>query len=165
MKVAPLSLLLLLSGCLAPLKPIVSLEPGVSLKDYRVVVVGAVTDRSGYPFKYKVEDSVRARLVDQLRKDGLTLAPDTTNTAAPILFVVTSIDKFKSGALALQSPNAISSSGCTVSSRLLDGHTGRRLGEIVASELSSDDTQPTSPFGLLMTCARMVAEEIGRRSH
>ena len=157
--------LILAGACFAPLHPIVTLEPGVSLKDYPVIVVGEVTDRSGYPFKYPVQDSVRTRIADELRHNGLHVSPVTTDTTVPILFVVSSIDKFKSGALAMQSPNAISSSGCTVSSRLLDGHTGRRLGEIVASEMTSEDTPASSPFGLLMTCARMVADEIGRRAH
>ena len=161
-----LLVLLSLGACLAPLRPIVSLEPGVSLKGYHVVVVGPVTDRSGYPFRYPMQDSVRARIVDELRQKGLKVASVNTDTAAPVLFVVSSVDRFKSGALAVQSPNAVGSSGCTVSSRLMDGHSGKRLGEIVASELTDpDDTQAMSPFALLMTCARMVADEIGHQLH
>ena len=62
MKIACVALLFL-AAC-SPLRPQVSLEPGVSLKSYHVVVVGPVTDLTGYPFHYDIGDSLRARLIE-----------------------------------------------------------------------------------------------------
>jgi hypothetical protein len=157
-----LIVLSLLAAC-SPLRPQVTLEPGVSLRAYRVVVVGPVTDLTGYPFQYNVGDSLRAELADRLRNDGIAVAPDTTDTTVPVLFVVSSLDGFKSGALAMRLPTAMGTSRCAFSSRLMDGHSGRRLGEIVSAEVSSDDTPQRSPAGLLATCARMTADELARR--
>jgi hypothetical protein len=47
---------------------------------------------------------------------------------------------------------------CRFTSVLIDGATGRRIGEIRAAE---DDELP--PFMVLMRCARMVGDEIDRR--
>lgn len=159
----PLAIALLLVAACTPLRPQVSLAPGVSLKDYRVVVVGPVTDLSGYPFQYNVADTLRARLADRLRSKGVTVVPDTTDTTAPVLFVVSSLDGFKSGALTIQLPTAMGTSRCAFSSRLMDGRSGRRLGEIASAEVSSEDTQQLSPAELLATCARITADEIARR--
>jgi hypothetical protein len=153
---------LFLAAC-SPLRPQVTLEPGVSLKTYHVVVVGPVTDLSGYPFQYNIGDSLRVRLIDQLRQDGVTVAPTTTDTTVPVLFVVSSLDGFKSGALMMQVPGALGTSRCVLSSRLMDGHSGRRLGEIVSGEVSSEDTPQLSPAALLTTCAHLTADEIARR--
>jgi hypothetical protein len=154
--------LLFLAAC-SPLRPQVSLEPGVSLKSYHVVVVGPVTDLTGYPFHYDIGDTLRARLIDELRQQGVTVAPTTTDTTVPVLFVVSSLDAFKSGSLTIQLPGAMGTSRCALSSRLMDGHSGRRLGEMASGEVTSDDTQQMSPMALLTTCARLTADEIARR--
>jgi hypothetical protein len=154
--------LLFLAAC-SPLRPQVTLEPGVSLKTYHVVVVGPVTDLTGYPFHYDIGDTLRSRLIDELRQQGVTVAPTTTDTTVPVLFVVSSLDGFKSGSLMMQLPGAMGTSRCVLSSRLMDGHSGRRLGEIVSGELTSDDTQQMSPTALLTTCAHLTADEIARR--
>lgn len=156
------AVLIAVNGCTS-LHPQVSLEPGVSLKDYHLVAIGPVTDRSGFPFDYNIGDSLRAQLGAQLLHDGVPVAPVTTDTTAPVLFVVSSLDGFKNGALAVQLPTGMGTSRCVLSSRLMDGHSGRRLGEIVSSEISDpEDTPVLTPQALLATCARMTADEIKR---
>jgi hypothetical protein len=147
-----------------PLRPQVSLEPGVSLKSYHLVAVGPVQDRSGYPFNYPIGDTLHVRLKDALQQDGVPLVSTGSDTTAPILFVVSSLDRFKNGALNVALPSSLGTSECVFSSRLLDGHSGRRLGEIVSSEIiDPEDTQRITPQQLLTTCARLTADELERR--
>jgi len=156
---------LLLTTC-TPLRPEVTLEPGVSLKTYHLVAVGPVTDRSGFPFHYEVGDTLRSHFADELRKNGVRVVPVTTDTTVPVLFVVSSLDRFRSGALTPQLPSAMGTSQCVFSTRLLDGQSGRKLGEIVSSEIvDQEDTPVMTPQALLFTCVRLTADEIHRRIH
>jgi hypothetical protein len=125
--------------------------------------VGSVTDATGYPFSFKIGDSLKAQFADRLRRDGLAVINDTLGSG-PVLLVVSSLDGFKSGALAIQLPAGRGTSRCVFSSRLADARTGRRLGEIVSSEVSDRDIGPNrSPYSLLETCVRMTADEIKRQ--
>src|SRR5439155_516929 len=62
----------LVAAC-APVRPQVSLEPGVSLKGYRRFVVDPVTDATGAAFNLSVTDSLRRQLADRLRSHRLTV--------------------------------------------------------------------------------------------
>jgi len=154
--------LLALAAC-TPLHPDVSLARGVSLGKYRVIVVGRVSDATGYPFNYPIADSVRERLAHDLIADGLTVVRTPADSAGPVLLVESTLQGFKSGALSTQLPTGMGTSRCTLSSELRDYRTGRHLGDITASEVSSEDTQQMSPFALMMTCARMVAEALHKQ--
>ncbi|HUL48877.1 MAG TPA: hypothetical protein VLT79_02560 [Gemmatimonadales bacterium] len=160
------SVVIVLAGLIActPLRPQVSLEPGVSLKSYHVVAIGPVEDRSGYPFHYPIGDSLHVRLVDALEQDEVPIVSTNTDTTVPVLFVVSSLDRFKNGALNVALPSSLGTSECVFSSRLLDGHTGRRLGEIVSSEIiDPEDTPRITPQQLLTTCTQITADELKRR--
>ena len=154
--------LLALAAC-TPIKPQVSLAPGVSLRGYQSVIVGTVTDGTSFPFNFNITDSLKTQLADRLRRDGLTVVNDTLGTG-PVLLMVSSLDVFKSGGLALQLPGGQGTSRCAFSSRLADARSGKRLGEIVSAEVADRDFGPTrTPYSLLETCVRMTADEIKRR--
>jgi len=151
-------LLAALTACLPVRRPSVDLEPGVSLTGYRVFDVGPVVDESGWPFPYPIGDSLRTRLVDRLREHGLVVAT-RDSTGAPVLRIESRLTYFRgSSAVGLRFGGGIGSSRCRLTSVLHDGATGRRLGEIRAAE---DDE--LAPFTVLMTCARMVGDEVFRR--
>ncbi len=152
----------MLAAC-TPLRPRVSLAPGASLRGYRSVIVGSIADASGYPFNFKIGDSLKVQFADRLRHYGLTVVDDTLGSGS-VLLVVSSLDGFKSGALAVQLPAGRGTSRCAFSSRLADARTGRRLGEIVSAEVSDREIGPSrSPYSLLETCVRMTADEIKRQ--
>ena len=152
------ALLLLLSAC-TPVRPQVMLEPGASLKGYRVFVVGPVTDETGSRFNLNVTDSLRTQLAARLRSHGLTVAaappPDTTVAA---LLVTSALEGFRGMpfTLQLEGPGV---TGCTLRSELRDAHTGRRIGEIVASVLE----ERIRPMWALVECAHDVADAIQRQ--
>jgi|SRR5438132_98121 len=151
---------LLLLGACVPLRPQVLLEPGVSLKDYRAFVVGPVTDETGAAFNLPVTDSLRAQIGARLRSYGLTVAAAPTDTGAPALLVTSALEGFKGLPLTLQ----LSSPGvtqCVLRSELRDAHSGRRLGEILASV--SDQETKSTPMRLLDECAHDVADAIERQ--
>jgi len=156
--------LLCLVAC-TPVRPRVSLVRGASLKTYHAFVVAPVTDATHYPFTFPVTDSLRQRLAARLEAHGLTVAETSADTAGagPALVITSTLNLFKSGALGIQMPTAVGTSRCMLSSELTDGRTGQRVGEIEASEITGEDTQPRSPFGLLMTCAQMIADEIAKQ--
>ena len=147
-----------LAACLPVRRPSVELEPGVSLAGYRAIDVGAVEDDSGWRFPegYEVDDSLRSRLVARLHERGLPLALPDSARVSGVLRLDTRLTFFRSGGfgLMMEGPRT----RCRLGSVLSDGATGRRLGEIRAAD---DDELP--PVMVLMTCARMVADEVDRR--
>jgi len=149
-----------LGGCfLPPLRPRVHLEPGVSLTSYRVFDVGRVVDESGWPFPYEITDSLRRRLVQRLREHGYEV---TVRDSAggrgdgAVLRIESRLTAFRSGGLGFMQSGP--RTRCWLASTLIDGSSGRRVGEIFAAE---DDE--LAPFAVLMRCARIVADEIDRR--
>ncbi len=152
-----LSALGLGAACLPVRRPSVHLEPGVALATYRAFEVGAVTDESGWPFPYDVTDSLRSRLVARLREHGYTVVTPGDSGVASVLRIESRLTAFRSGGRGLTGEGP--RTRCRLTSALFDRATHRRLGEIRAAE---DDELP--PFMVLMTCARMVADEIDRRA-
>lgn len=157
--------LTLCAGSCTPLRPRVALKPGVSLKSYRLVAVGPVDNRSGASFHYAVEDTVRALLVEALRRNGVPLTGSTTETTAPVLELVSSLDEFRTGRVTAELLSVgVGSPKCVLSSRLIDGASGQQLGQIVSTNLVDQAETPiVSPRQLLVTCARMTADEVKRR--
>ena len=160
-----LELIALSAGSCTPLRPRVSLQPGVSLKSYRLVVVGPVENRTGTSFNYDVEDTLRALLRERLEANRVPLASDPTDATAPLLYLVSSLDEFRSGGITAQvAILAVRSPKCVLSSRLTDGASGQRLGEIVSTNLvDQGDTPFMTPRQLLASCARLTSDEIKRR--
>jgi hypothetical protein len=146
------------AACLPVRRPSVALEPDVSLASYRMVDVGPVKDESGwrFPEAYEITDSLRSRLVDRLRERGLVIAPRDSARGTGVLRIESRLTFFRSGGMGLMMEGP--RTRCRLTSILSDGATGRRLGEIHAEQ---DDELP--PFMVLMTCARMVADEIDRQ--
>jgi hypothetical protein len=146
------------AACLPVRRPSVELEPDASLTSYRMFDVGPVRDESGwrFPEEYEITDSLRSRLVERLRERGLTIAPHDSTRGAGVLRIESRLTFFRSGGfgLMMEGPRT----RCRLTSVLSDGATGRRLGEIRAAQ---DDELP--PFMVLMSCARMVVDEIDRR--
>jgi len=150
-----------------PLHPQVELARGASLKNYRAVVLGPVEDQSGYPFQYPIGDSVRARMAETFRSHGfqVLIHPADSSYTGHALFLMSTIEGFKSGALTPNLPTAMGTSRCRIITEMRDEQTGKRLGDVDAAEISDQEiTIQESPFALLMTCARMVANEIVRRA-
>ncbi len=157
-------LLAALAACLPVRRPTVELQPGASLRSYSVFDVGSVVDESGYPFPYDITDSLRSRLAKRLREHGLSVASgDSAAVGAggggAVLRIESRLTTFRSRGIALMFGGGPGlGSRCELTSTLVDGASGRRLGEIRAAE---DDV--LAPFTVLTTCARMVADEIDRR--
>ena len=153
--------LLCLVAC-TPVRPRVSLVRGASLKSYHTFVVASVSDATHYPFTFPITDSLRQRIAARLRERGLTVAETPADPTGPLV-ITSTLNVFKSGSLGLQLPTAVGTSRCMLSSELTDGRTGQRVGEIEASEITGEDSQPMSPFRLLMLCAQMTADELTRQ--
>ncbi len=151
--IVPLALL----GACTPLRPQVSLEPGVSLKSYRRFVVEPVTDATGAAFNLSVTDSLRRQLADRLRSHGLTVAATPGDIAGPALVITSTLEGFKGIPFTLQlgGPGVTT---CALRSVLRDGDTGRRLGEILAQDLE----EGIRPISVLNECARDVGDAIHR---
>jgi len=91
---------------------------------------------------------------------GAVNAAAPTDTGAPALLVTSALEGFKGLPLTLQ----LSSPGvtqCVLRSELRDAHSGRRLGEILASV--SDQETKSTPMRLLDECAHDVADAIERQ--
>jgi hypothetical protein len=149
-------LLVALAACLPVRRPSVTLAPGAALGSYQVFDVGPVIDETGYPFPSGITDSLRSRLVRRLREKGFIVASRDSASGA-VLRIESRLTAFRSGGISL-SLGGPGSTRCGLTSALIDGTSGRWLGEIRAAEDES-----LTPFTVLMTCARMVADEIGRR--
>jgi hypothetical protein len=150
--------LVVLAGCLPVRRPSVHLEPGASLASYRAFEVTPVKDESGwsFPLDYEIADSLRSRVAGRLRELGYTVVSSRDTATAGVLRIDSRLTAFRSGGmgLMLEGPRT----RCRFTSTLLDRATLRRIGEIYAE---ADDELP--PFMVLMSCARMVADEIDRR--
>lgn len=140
------------------MRPSVDLEPGASLTAYRMFEVGPVKDESDwrFPEDYDIADSLRSRIVARLRERGHALVTPKDSAAVGVLRVESRLTFFRSGGWGLMHEGP--RTRCRLTSVLIDRATGRRIGEIRAAD---DDELP--PFMVLMTCARMVADEIDRR--
>lgn len=152
------ALLIWFSAC-TPIRPQVSLAPGASLKGYRVFIVGPITDQTGAHFNLDVADSLRQQLARRLRSHGLTAvteAPDDSESAA--LVITSALVGFRGIPMWLQVPSR-GATGCELRSELRDYLTGRRIGEIVAADLSEE----YAPIVVLNQCAHDVADAIDRQ--
>ncbi|HXQ27802.1 MAG TPA: hypothetical protein VN848_00915 [Gemmatimonadales bacterium] len=155
-----LILLLSLGGCLTPVHPDVALEPGVSLKGYRVFVVEPVADRTGAPFDLNVTDSLRAQLGDRLRSHGLTVvAKIPEDTTSGVLVIRSTLEAFRGMSIQMELPGpGGSDTMCRLRSELRDARTGRHLGEIIASDMGG-----RRPMIVLNECAHDTGDEIYRQ--
>ena len=154
-------LALSLAACLPVGRPSVQLEPGASLSGYRVFDVRPVVDKSGWPFPYDITDSLRNELAHRLREHGYTVTTaDSTRGGGggAILGVESRLTYFQTGAAVFTLEGGPGGTRCALTSVLMDAASGRRLGEIAATEQDQG-----SPFEVLMSCARVVADEINRR--
>lgn len=165
LRVSLSAMLMLSAASCTPLRPRVALQPGVSLKSYRLVAVGPVANRSGVSFRYDVEDTVRALLTEALRRNGVPLTPSASDAPAPALYLVSSLDEFRTGRVTAELMGiGVGSPKCVLSSRLIDGASGQQLGEMVATNLVDQAQTPfVNPRQLLVTCARITADEVKRR--
>jgi len=151
-------LLLCLSAC-APVHPRVLLEPGASLSGYRVFVVEPVSDETGARFDLDVTDSLRQEIADRLRSHHLTVvARPAADSGPPALVISSTLVGFKGMPLTLQLPGP-GITECELSSELRDGRTGRRIGQILASDLE----EGIRPMTVLNECAHDVGDAIYRR--
>lgn len=125
-----------LGGCFLPaLRPQVHLEPGVSLTSYRVFEVGRVVDESGWPFPYDITDSLRSRLVQRLRDHGYEATVRDSARGredGAVLRIESRLTGFRSGGMGFMRSGP--RTRCWFASTLIDGPSGRRVGEIVAAE-------------------------------
>ncbi len=156
MVMKPSILVLLCLAACTPVHPRVSLEPGTSLKDYRVFLVAPVTDETGARFDLNVADSLRQELADRLRSHQLTVvAKVSEDSSAPALVIASRLVRFKGMPITLQLPFP-GVTQCELRTVLYDGQSGRRVGEIVASDLE----EGIRPMTVLNECAHDVADAI-----
>jgi hypothetical protein len=147
-----------------PIRPRVDLERGVSLASYQVFDVGPVVDETHYPFfPWPVADSLRQQLARRLKANGLTVrvradTADTAQATPRALLLNSSLEFFRGGQVPLQVPSTRIASRCVFVTDLVDEATGRKVGQIVAT---NNDTY--MPLQVLWDCARMVGNELARR--
>lgn len=153
-------LLLAMGACLTPVRPEVSLEPGVSLKAYHVFLVAPVTDRTGAPFDLNVTDSLRQEIVDRLQYHGLQVDPKGVDTTDDMVLITSTLVSFRGMSNQMELPSPGGDLECRLRSELRDPRTGRQLGEIVASDLGG-----RRPMIVLNECAHDVADAIYRLQH
>jgi len=152
-------LLALCLGACTPLHPRVSLEPGASLAGYGVFVVDPVTDETGARFDLDVTDSLRQEIADRLRSHHLTVvAKVPEDPATPALVISSKLVGFKGMPITLQLPGP-GITQCELLSELKDGQTGRRIGQIIASDLE----EGIRPMTVLNECAHDVGDAIARQ--
>ena len=153
-----ITLLLCCSAC-TPVRPRVSLAPGVSLKGYEVFVVMPVRDATGARFNLDVSDSLQQHIAKRLRSYNLIAVTDSSaDTVASAVVVVSTLVDFRGIPMWLQVP-ARGTTACELRSELWDNRSGQRLGEIVAAGLAEEGT----PLFVLFQCAHDVADAIERQ--
>ena len=153
-----MALLFSLTAC-TPVRPRVSLAPGVSLKGYEVFVVMPVTDRTGARFNLDIGDSLQQHIARRLRSYNLIAVTDSSaDTVASAVVVVSTLVDFRGIPMWLQVPSR-GTTACELRSELWDNRSGQRLGEIVAASLVEEGT----PMFVLFQCAHDVADAIERQ--
>jgi hypothetical protein len=150
--------LLLWFGACTSVGPHVTLEPGASLKDYRVFVVGPVADETGARFNLNVVDTLRWQIADRLRSHHLTVFTDAPADApGPALVIASTLVGFRGMPILLQLPGP-GTTQCRIESELRDGQTGRRVGRVVAEDLE----ERLRPMTVLNECAHDIGDGIAR---
>jgi hypothetical protein len=139
----------------APLRPSVSLQPGASLAGYRAFEVAPVSDQTGYALPPDALDAVRLALESRLRSRSHAAAGEPEDT----LIIESKLTDFRPGEPFFFTLPSGRRSRCELRSALVDKRSGKVIGVIVASE-----DEARSPMSVLRTCARMVADEIDRRT-
>jgi hypothetical protein len=151
--------LLLWLGACTPVRPQLTLEPGVSLADYEVFVVAPVTNETGEQFNLPVTDSVRWHLAERLRSHHfvvITEGPGRDSTA-PAVIVTSALVGFRGlpFMLPLGGPGA---PACELHAVLTDRQTGRKVGRVAAAVREAG----WSPMSVINSCARDVGDAIAR---
>jgi len=151
--------LVALAGCFAPLHPSLELDPGASLKGYRIFVIEPVVDHTGQPFDLDVADSLRAELADRLRSHGLTvMEAQPTDTASHVLLIASALTGFRGMANQMEMAAPAFSGGdmeCQMVSDFSDARTGRHIGVMTASDMGG-----RRQMVLLDECAHDMADAI-----
>ena len=131
-RIALILIVALLAGCVAGAPPVVWIEKGASLANYRVVDVSEVANETGQTFEFDVAhsitDKVRSKLIDR----GIVLSQDGS-AAAETLVLRMSLTAYAPGNAAARwlLPGA-GATDCIVKGALEDGQNHAQLGVILS---------------------------------
>jgi hypothetical protein len=152
------------AGC-ATGTPIVWMEKGVSLTEYKVFDMLPVSNETGKTFEFDVADTITQHIKSKLKEKGFIIAEETS-TAENIITIKSSLTSYEPGS-AFQRwllPGA-GKTQCIVKSTLIDKRTEKVLGEIVANRVVSAGGFYTigAAKTILETVATDIADEIAKR--
>lgn len=119
------------AGC-ATGTPVLWVEKGVSLSQYRSVDVRAVANQTGKNFDFDVTQSLTERIRSKLTEHGVTLAKGE-GVADGALVLRSNLTAYSPGsALARWALPGAGTTECIVKGELLDGQTGAQLGVLLS---------------------------------
>jgi hypothetical protein len=128
-----LSIFLFIDGCVTS-KPMVSMNPGASLKGYKTIYVLPVSNEAGGTFEFDVSGTLTQKIKAKLNDRGYILS-DGTGSQTGVLIIKSSLLSYEPGSAFKRwvSPG-FGKTQATVKTLLIDKSTGKVLGEMVSAE-------------------------------
>ena len=131
-RIALILIVALLAGCVAGAPPVVWIEKGASLANYRVVAVNEVANETGQTFEFDVAHALTEKVRSKLIERGIALSQDGSG-GAQTLALRMSLTAYAPGNAAARwlLPGA-GATDCIVKGALEDGQSRAQLGVILS---------------------------------
>jgi len=156
-------LLLFLGGCVAT-QPMVSMEEGASLKNYKVFEVIPAINETGETFEFDVTGELTNKV--KLRLSDLGYKVEEVNLSEGVLVIKNSLMDYEAGnAAGRWLAPGVGVTQATVKTSLIDKTTGTIIGEMVTSEsVSGGGLFSVGAYKqILDTIAKGIVNEIDTR--
>jgi hypothetical protein len=161
-----LPLLALATVACATTEPMVWLDKGVSLAQYRVVEVLPVANETGKTFEFDVVAALTEHLKEKLHEKGFEVAVEPV-AGTPVLVLQSRLVLYEPGSAAGRwVMPGLGRTQCTVRSSLIDRRSGQVLGEIVIAEHVSGGGfySVGADRWILGVVAGSIADELDKRA-
>lgn len=165
LRLLPLLLALVTAAC-ATTEPMVWLDKGVSLAQYRAVEVLLMSNETGKTFEFDVATTLTEHLKEKLQEKGFEVVAERMGDA-PVLVLQSRLVVYEPGSAAARwVMPGLGRTQCTVRSSLIDKRSGRILGEIVTAEHVSGGGffSVGADRWILGVVAGSIADELDKRT-
>ena len=155
-----------LGGC-APGKPLIYVDPAAASQGYRTVVIADVKNGDTSEAPAELLDRTGKRLGEQLKELGFSVQSDQVSPdTQDYLVVVATMQQYEGGSVfGRWLPTGAGAAKCTLQVELLDGRSGKKVGDVASTQVISGGGLYSIGAGdyIVDRCADSVASGVAEK--